>query len=40
VSGLAVLLALGLLGFWLVLLGLIGRRRRPRAAPAGEPAPA
>lgn len=27
-------LGFGLLGFWLVLLGLLGRRRRPPAAPA------
>jgi len=40
ISAWSIPLALGLLGFWLVLLGLIGRRRRTPAAPAGEPAPA
>jgi hypothetical protein len=42
VSGWSPALALGLLGFWLVLLGLAGRRTRP-SAPAPvvpEPAPA
>ena len=32
-------LAFGLLGFWLVLLGLLGRRRRAVTAPAPPPAP-
>lgn len=39
ISGWSPALAFGLLGFWLVLLGLLGRRRRP-AAVVVEPAPA
>lgn len=34
ISGWSIPLALGLLGFWLVFLGLLGRRRRTPAAPA------